>query len=198
MKPAHCAAVAVFVLALTAAGTPLLAQGAATATDQQAGPVVTETRTTTATVETIDQEKRTVLLRTGDGTLLTVQVGPEVRNLAQVRPGDRVTATYRESVAAAISRPDSPPLTAGASVTRAVEGERPAGETAQEVTARVRILAVDTRANTVTFLGPSGLPRIIALRDPGMQRFAATLQPGDDVDVTYTEALAIRVDPAPR
>lgn len=198
MKPAHWAATAVLVCALTTAGTPLLAQPAGGATDQQAGPVVTETRTATATVETVDLTHRTVLLKTTDGTLVTLEVGPEVRNLAQVRPGDRVTTTYRESIAAAISRPDSPPITAGSSVSRAALGERPAGEATNDITARVRILSVDTRANTVTFLGPSGLPRMIALRDPGMQRFAATLQPGDDVDVTYTEAVAVRVDPMQR
>jgi len=33
------------------------------------------------------------------------------------------------------------------------------------------------------------------VQDPGMQAFVAKLNPGDEVDVTYTEAIAINVTP---
>ena len=61
-----------------------------------------------ATVETVDQQTRTVLLRGPTGALLTVHAGPEVRNLPQVKPGDQVVVRYAESVAARIVRPGDP------------------------------------------------------------------------------------------
>jgi hypothetical protein len=59
----------------------------------------------TATVETTDMTTREVLLRGEGGRLATVVAGPEVRNLGQVRPGDRVVMEYQEAIAAEIVRP---------------------------------------------------------------------------------------------
>ena len=41
---------------------------------------------------------------------------------------------------------------------------------------RVRIDSIDTRANTVTFTGPQGNVRTVAVRDAGMRRFIRTLR----------------------
>ena len=54
---------------------------------------------TTAVVEAINMETRHILLKTEDGRRLTIVAGPEVRNLDQVEPGDRIKASYYESVA---------------------------------------------------------------------------------------------------
>ena len=43
-----------------------------------------------AVVESVDQKSRTVLLRDDHGDLETIIASPEVRNLAQVHPGDHV------------------------------------------------------------------------------------------------------------
>jgi hypothetical protein len=51
--------------------------------------------THTAIVETVDQTARQVLLRGDEGSLHTVPLGPEVRNLAQLRSGDTVTVEFR-------------------------------------------------------------------------------------------------------
>jgi translation initiation factor IF-1 len=36
---------------------------------------------------------------------------------------------------------------------------------------------------------------VIAVRDPKMRKFIRTLKPGDVVEVTYTESLAVDVTP---
>jgi hypothetical protein len=60
---------------------------------------------TSATVESVDQQTREVLLRAPDGRTLAVMAGPEVRNLSELKAGDTVQVTYYESVAARLDDP---------------------------------------------------------------------------------------------
>jgi hypothetical protein len=48
----------------------------------------------------------------------------------------------------------------------------------------------------VTFTGPDGYARVLPVKDPAAKKFVATLKEGDQVDLTYTEALAVSVEPA--
>jgi hypothetical protein len=50
--------------------------------------------------------------------------------------------------------------------------------------------------HTVSFTDPEGLAQTITVQDPKMRDFIKTLKVGDEVAVTYTEALAISVEPA--
>ena len=54
---------------------------------------------TNAVVQLVDLESRQVLLETESGRLTTIVAGPEVRNLAQIEPGDIVRAVHEQSVA---------------------------------------------------------------------------------------------------
>jgi hypothetical protein len=173
-----------------AAAALLLAAGVAAA--QPA--TVTKTMEGVATVEAIDTQTREVVLSNGD-EIVTLKVGPEVHNLAQVHPGDKVRVSYGEQLAAQMAKPGSPPVTAAEFAGRTKPGAKPGALAGRTMTARVKIVSVDKTANTVTFTGPAGHTQEVAVRDPGMQAFIAKLNPGDEVDVTYTEAIAINVTP---
>jgi hypothetical protein len=54
------------------------------------GAVKVEAQEGTATVDAIDYENRTGMLKLLDGTMLTFKAGPEVRDFEQVKVGDRV------------------------------------------------------------------------------------------------------------
>ena len=62
-----------------------------------AAVVVAQERTTAAIVEDVDPQARPGLLRLPDDTLITLKVGPEVKNLAQINPGDHIIAKYVEA-----------------------------------------------------------------------------------------------------
>lgn len=161
--------------------------------------VTLDTEEVGATIESVDQQKRMVLLRGPTGGLHTVILGPEVQNLAQVRAGDRVVVRYTEAVAAQLAKPGDPSQpTPGVVVHTAAPGDKPAGVAAEHDRERVTIEGVNLATNTVNFLDSDRVPRTVMVRQPAMQEFIRTLKVGDQVDVTFTEAVAVSIVPAPR
>jgi len=152
----------------------------------------------TATITAVDVNTRFVSLRDSAGRTATVYAGTEVRNLAQVKVGDVVSVNYYEAIGAEVTSPkkSSPQSTEQqTSTTRTPIGDRPGGAVGQVTTATVEIDSVDTSSNTVTFRRDDGTMRTIAIQNPDSLRFVRALKHGDQVQVSYTEAIAISVQP---
>lgn len=150
-----------------------------------------------ATVETIDQATRTLVLKGESGDRAVVVAGPDVRNLAQVREGDTVLLTYTIGIAAAV-KPRGTSASApveGVAVDRAGPGQRPSAAVGRTLVSTVKIDSVDTSFNTVTFTRADGITRTIAVEDPEARKFIRTLKAGDAVEIAYTEATAVSVQP---
>jgi hypothetical protein len=152
-----------------------------------------------ATVVSIDLANRLVALKGPAGRIETVEVPASVRNLAQVQVGDAVVVRYYESIAATIRPKGASTTLDGADQAllsaRAPSGSKPGAAIGNVSTATVIVQAVDSSLHTVTFFGPDGLVRSVQVRDPKAQTFVASLKKGDEVELTYTEALAVSVDP---
>lgn len=144
-------------------------------------------------VEQVDVPNRLVTVREASGDTLTVYVDPSVKSFPQASVGDRVRVRYVESMAFQLTRSGD---TQGIQVTEATarpEPGRPAGATATEVKATVRIDAVEQAGQKVTFTGPRGR-RAVLIDDPALRDYASKLRPGDKVEVTYKEALALSLE----
>jgi hypothetical protein len=165
---------------------------------------IEETATAVGVVETVDPRSREILLRGAagaqSGALLSMVVGQRVRNLDQIRPGDRVAARYYQAIAAQVARPRSGPNEplAGLAVARTPTAERPGGEVTRVLSGRVTVTAVDPASNAVSFVGPNGVPRTVVARRPEAQAFVRSLRPGEQVDIVYEEALAVSIEPMGR
>jgi hypothetical protein len=196
------------VLLLAAAGTLLLPQVAGRdafgqtspqRTQERPGATVAYTTEAVATVESIDQQSREVLLRGAGGRLFAVKAGPAVENLARVKAGDRVVVRYVEALAASLAKPGQGGGGTAAEQSgiarHAPEGARPTGTVGSQIRATVTIDAIDRATHTVTFTGPANAARTIVVKDPEAQRFLDTLKPGDRVDLVYTESFAVAVEP---
>ena len=59
--------------------------------------------------------------------------------------------------------------------------------------ATVRIEAVENRGSVVTFTGPRGR-RTVQILDPSLRDYVKKLRAGDNVEVTYREALALSLE----
>ena len=150
-----------------------------------------------ATVKSIDPATRAVTLQ-GPKGLVTVHAGSEVKNFSNLKVGDVVNVGYYESVAAQIVK-GRDKVTDPAASTFAYgspTGMRPSGGAGASSTATVRIEAIDLDTNTVAFKGRDGQTHLVEVRSRNMQEFIRTLKPGDHVDVTFTESVAVEVIPA--
>ena len=158
---------------------------------------IEDTVEVSATVEKVDVLNRLLSLRTESGESVTVEVDPAVQNLVQVRPGDRVVARYRQAIGATISKDAAgQPVTVDVDAERAKLGQKPSARAAQTTNVPVKINSVDTKTNLVTFSLPDGLVRSLTVETPQGKEFIKQLKPGDTVVVTFTEALALSVEPA--
>ena len=89
-------------------------------------------------------------------------------------------------------------MDAGTAASRAGVGERPGAGVVDFVRVPVTIYEVDTAQNVVEVTGPRGYNRRIKVTDPQARQFIRGLKRGDEVEVTFTEAFAVSVEPAAR
>jgi hypothetical protein len=75
---------------------------------------------------------------------------------------------------------------------RAKAGEKPAGIVGKQVEVTANVIAVDAASQTVMLKGPQ---RTVDLRIPDPKQFKL-VKVGDQIQATYTEALALSVEPA--
>lgn len=155
---------------------------------------VREKVTVTAVVLAVDQRHRLLTLRGEDGKPVTIKIGPEVRNLAQVQAGDTVVATYHQALAVALETVQGTGINARlvtVSAGRAPEGAMPGGEVEEKVQMLGTILAVDQAKRTVLIQG--AVHHVTLQIPPNMD--VKDLKVGDRVRATYTQELAVVVEP---
>lgn len=158
------------------------------------GEAVMASSTVTATVTMIDQKTREVTVKTDDGEEYSFVAGDAVKNLAQVKKGDKVTATYTEAVAYEVKKGGSAaPVAATFAAAGAKPGSNPAGVVGAQVTLTVVITKIDTKVPSITVKAADGETRTIKVKHPEKLQ---GVNVGDTVELTYTEALAIKVDNA--
>jgi hypothetical protein len=156
-----------------------------------------ETLNLAATVKSIDKAQRTLTLKGDEGAEMVVVAGPEVRNFDRVKQGDRIRLTYTIGVAAQV-KPKGTPLSApvaGSAEKRSRPDENPSVSMAHSILTTVKIDSVDTSFNTVTFKRADGITRTVGVDNPDGQKFIRTLKPGDSVEISYTEAAALSLEP---
>lgn len=182
------------VLALGAACAP-----SSTGTGQQAAtqtPMVAETKreSVSAEVVAIDQQNRILTLQRPDGTKREVQVDERVKRFDEINVGDTITAEYYESAAVSLRKqaPGEPSVTAAApTVEVAPAGERPAGVVADTVVITARVEDIDVGNREVTLTGPEG--NTLTMRVDESVKNLDQVKKGDQVVVTYTQAIAVGV-----
>jgi len=155
--------------------------------------------TTTATVQTIDLESRLVTLEDGDGRVTAVHVGPQVVNLPQVRPGDRVNVSRYQAVAIDIAKPaagSAPVATQTAEATLAEPGELPYGDASVVTRITAQVVGLNPAEHTIMFMGPAGGVRTVFVKRPRVRQLLNQLQVGDMVQISFVESEAISVEAA--
>ena len=132
---------------------------------------------------------RTVTLKNQDGET-SIVAGPEVKNFAEIKVGDRFDVVYELAVAIELVKVKNPGTTGEqttTTTTTAPQGEKPGMITTNTITATANIEAIDAAKNTVSLKGPQGNIFKVKVQNPDLMKDIAV---NDQVKVVYTEAIA--------
>jgi hypothetical protein len=190
MTALAAASMAAVSLAAQAQSAPTSQAGVATAPGKVAGAATTEV---TAKVTAVDAAKRTVTLQGASGKTRTIEVGDQVRNFDQIKVGDTVHARYTQALALELKKGGGAmpaPTEEGAITPPPAPGAKPGGTIARKVTMTAEVIAVDQAKQMATLRGPAGNEVDVEAQDPSQLQ---NVKKGDHVQVTYVEALAIKV-----
>lgn len=137
----------------------------------------------------IDAATRTVTLKNQDGES-TIVAGPEVKNFAEIKVGDRFDVVYELAIAVELVKVKNPGVT-GEQVTTttatAPQGDKPSVITTNTITATANVEAIDATKNIVSLKGPQGNIFKVKVQNPDLMKDIAV---NDQVKVVYTEAIA--------
>jgi hypothetical protein len=169
------------------------ATGAAVVTSEPGKAAAVVTAEITATVVGIDKATRSVTLK-GPKRTVDVVAGDEVKNFDQIKVGDRLVVKYVEALTLELKKTKAKPDAKGeVAAVRAAPGARPAGAVGREITVLADVVAVDPKKSVISLKGPRG--NVVDLKVQNQDHFKVVKQ-GDQVEVVYTEAVAVAVTPA--
>jgi hypothetical protein len=190
------------VIAFATLGFPALAQqpgatGGTVVASEPGRAVAAREVKLSARVVGIDKATRTVTLKGPKGNVVDVVAGDEVRNFDQIKLGDLVVARYVQALSLELRKTKAGvrEATEREAAARAQPGERPAGAVARQVTALADVIDVNPKNKTITLKGPKGNVVTLDVHNPDQFK---VVKKGDQVEVVYTEALALSVEPAPK
>jgi hypothetical protein len=180
------------VSASALAQTPAAQGGTMTATAPGKG-VAANVVEITASVQAVDKANRTVTIKGPRGRVETVTAGPEVKNFDQIKVGDNVVLRYVEALSLELKKGGTAPV---ARTDREVggtakPGEKPAAGVGRQIHVTANVVAVDAATQTVSLKGPK---RTVDLHVGDPEQFKL-VKVGDQVEATYTEAVALSVEP---
>lgn len=153
--------------------------------------------TISASVEAIDVARREVTLKGPLGNEVTLTVDPKVKKLDKVKVGDFVVVDYFVSVAGELRKPtpeeEKEPFVMLDAAGKRPEGAPPGAGGLRRFKVVTTIEGLDRPTETVTLKGPLGRLVTVRVVDPSV---LPNLRIGENVVVTYTEALAISLEKA--
>lgn len=167
---------------------------AAQSTTAKATPrvVVAETKSIEVRLDAVDVKTRRMMVTGPQGKTLTLKVGPDVKDLDHVKPGDQVVVRYFEPLALFVRKGNEPRAAAeGAAVQVAPKSKRPVAVPVDTVEFKGTVEAIEYAKPRLTLKGPEGKTRTIKV-DPSVKRFNE-VKKGDQIVVRYTEATAFSV-----
>lgn len=151
----------------------------------------------TAQVTAIDMENHEVSLKGPEGDIHVIDVGSDARRLDEVEIGDTVYAEYIQKLSLEVIEADGMKPGGGTmtSVRRAPDDEAP-GMVKTEITVSMASVAdINLEANTFQLKWDEGNIKEYTAQDPENLKKAAV---GDLVIVTYTNALALKLQELPK
>ena len=188
-------------IALFAAALPAAAQqkpdvkGGAVVASEPGKAAAVRALEVSAEVVAVDRFSRVITLKGPKGNVQDVAVDPQVKNFDNIRAGDFVMVRFMQSLALELQKTKTGDkgITGSEGVVTAKPGERPAVAGAREISAIAKVTAVNKKDKTISLKGPRGNTVTLDVQNPDQFK---VVKVGDEVRVTYTEAVAVSVEPS--
>jgi len=186
---------AMAALALVAAPA---AAGAQTSKSTKSTPTSTSTTlSTSVTVQSIDVASRHIMVKLPSGDTAVLKVSPAMQRLGELKPGDKIKATYYAEVAYSLAEAGKPlpEDTDTVVAARASKDEAPGAVITSRATVTGAVLAVDVPGSKVKVVNPKGGEvHELDVTTPEGKQFISKLKVGDKVTARVKEALLVSVD----
>jgi hypothetical protein len=184
MKRLLCAAVATVALAWPCATITLGQSQAVSKT------LTGEKKTSTATIEAIDHQARTLTLKEENGEYSEVSVPADVKRFDTLKVGDKITATYYENLVLRLKLPGEKATDTATDAMTPGTGAKAGVTAATQRTITATITAIDMKVPSITFTGPNGWKYSSRVKDTDALK---KVKVGDRVDMTWTTAVLISI-----
>ena len=157
-------------------------------------PVAAQVTVFTATVDSVDLQNRTVVLKDAKGNTSPMKVAKSVANLQNVQKGDVFVIEYAQAVAVSlVQAPKGAAPGVSEAHTVSVAGQKPGSEPFAEETdtvyATAKIVSINAKNQTAVLAIPNGKKITVKIdkRVTGLKKFKV----GNEVLVEYVQDLAI-------
>ena len=155
--------------------------------------IVMDTRNAEATVASIDQTSRQIVLKYADGNSTTNIAGPEVVNFDKIHAGDGVKIKVAEEIGIFLVKNGQPPsTTAGLTIHGAAKGANPAGVMVTTLDMSARVIQADRSYRMLTLKYANCNVTTFKIALPYTLEHIAV---GDDLILRATQTIALKLDP---
>jgi len=142
-----------------------------------------QTVTVTGTVETIDQSRRAVNIKTADGKFVAVDVPASAKRFDELKVGDKVGVTYNNNVMVRLKPAGEAAVDTGNTASTMGKEARPGGTALTMRTMTATVAEIDKSASSMTFVGANGWKYSRRVVDP---KVFDQVKVGDKVDITWS------------
>lgn len=144
------------------------------------------------TVTDVNKLRRTIKVKTEEGSVATIKIGKEVKNFDQVKKGDQVDINYNQETVVALRKTAGPPSTRiGHALITPTKGAPPIAAEVATIETTAVIEDIDQNSRTVKLRAADGSTRTLKVGEEvqNLDEF----KKGDQVAVRTTEGLAVEV-----
>lgn len=157
-------------------------------------PVAAQVTVFTATVDSVDVQNRTVVLKDAKGNLAPMKVSKSVNDLQNVKKGDLFVIEYAQAIALSLVKaPKGAVPGVSEAHTISVSGQKPNAEPFAEETdtvyATAKIVSINANKQTAVLATPDGKKITVKIdkRVVGLKKFKV----GNEVLVEYVQDMAV-------
>jgi hypothetical protein len=149
-------------------------------------------QTISGTIEAIEAGTREVTVKGEKGNYVTFIVPKDAKRFAELKVGDTITATYYDNIVLRVKAPGEKAVDTDTAAVTPGHGKKPGATSATQRTITATITEIDPDVPSITFTGPNNWKYSSKVAD---KKAIANVKVGDKVDITWTEAVMISVQP---